>query len=51
MLFANDLVLVSETVEDVEEDLEVWRAVIENKRFSTQFQQISYYVHPKCAGL
>ena len=33
-LFADDLVLVSETVE---EGLERWRAVIENKGFSTQF--------------
>ena len=37
MLFADDLVLVSETVEDVEEELERWKAVIENKGFSTQF--------------
>ena len=31
MLFADDLVLVSETVEEVEEELERWRAVIENR--------------------
>ena len=33
MLFADELVLVSETVEEVEDELEIWRAVIliENK--------------------
>ena len=31
MLFADDLVLVSETIEEVEEELERWRAVMENK--------------------
>ena len=31
MLFADDLVLVSETVKEVEEELERWIAVIENK--------------------
>ena len=39
MLLADDLVLVSETVE---EELERWRAVIENKGISTQFQQRIY---------
>ena len=43
MLFADDLVLVSETVEELEEELERWRAVIEDKGFSTQFQQRIYY--------
>ena len=33
MLFADNLVLVSETVEELEEELERWRAVIENKGF------------------
>ena len=40
MLFADDVVLVSETVDEVEEELERWRAVIENRGFSTQCQQI-----------
>ena len=31
MLFADELVLVGETVEEVEEELERWRAVIENR--------------------
>ena len=42
MLFADDLMLVGETVEELEEELERRRAVIENKGFSTQFQQIIY---------
>ena len=29
-LLANDLVLVSETVEEVEDELNIWRAVTEN---------------------
>ena len=31
MPFADDLALVSETVQEVEEELDGWRAVIENK--------------------
>ena len=31
MLFSDELVLVSQTVEKVEEDMERWTAVIENK--------------------
>ena len=50
MLFADDLMLVGETVEELEEELERRRAVIENKGFSTQFQQIIYKVHPNCAS-
>ena len=45
MLFADDLVLVSETVEEVEEELERWRADIENKglrisRSKTEYLQV-----------
>ena len=47
MLFADDLVLVSETVEEVEEELERWRAVIDNKelrigRSKTEYLVLSY---------
>ena len=46
MLFADDLVLVSETVEEVEEQLERWR-VIENKglritRSKTEYMVLSH---------
>ena len=35
MVFADNLLLVSETVEEVEEELERWRTVIENMGFSS----------------
>ena len=49
MIFADNSVVLSETVEEVEEELERWRVVMENKGFSTQFQQIIYYIN--CADL
>ena len=44
MLFADDLVLVSETVEEVEEELEIWRAVIENKGLRISRSKTEYLV-------
>ena len=44
MLFADDLVLVSETVEEVEEELERWRAVIENKGLRISRSKTEYLV-------
>ena len=42
MLFADDLVLVSETAEEVEEELERWRAVTENKGFRISRSKTEY---------
>ena len=44
MLFADDLVLVSETVQEVEEELERWRAVIENKGLRISRSKTKYLV-------
>ena len=44
MLFADDLVLVSETIEEVEEELERWRAVIENKGLRISRSKTEYLV-------
>ena len=44
MIFADDLVLVSETVEEVEEELERWRAVIENKELRISRSKTEYLV-------
>ena len=44
MLFADDLVLVSETAEDVEEELEKWRAIIENKGLRISRSKTEYLV-------
>ena len=44
MLFADDLVLVSETVEEVEEELERWRALIENKGLTICRSKTEYLV-------
>ena len=44
MLFADDLVLVSETVEEVEEELERWRAVIENKGLRISRSKTEYLI-------
>ena len=44
MLFAEDLVLVSETVEEVEEELERRRAVIENKGLRISRSKTEYLV-------
>ena len=44
MLFVDDLVLVSETVEEVEEERERWRAVIENKGLRISRSKTEYLV-------
>ena len=44
MLFADDLVLMSERVEEVEEELERWRAVIENKGLRISRSKTEYLV-------
>ena len=44
MLFADDLLLVSETVEEVEEELERWRAVIQNKGLRISRSKTQYLV-------
>ena len=44
MLFADDLVLMSETVEEVKEALERWRAVIENKGLRISRSKTEYLV-------
>ena len=44
MLFADALVLVSETIEEVEEELKRWRAVIENKGLRISRSKTEYLV-------
>ena len=44
MLFADDLVPVGKTVEEVEEELERWRAVIENKGLRISRSKTEYLV-------
>ena len=44
MLFADDLVLVSETAEEREEELERWRAIIENKGLQISRSKTEYLV-------
>ena len=51
MLFADDLVLVSETVEEVEEELERWRAVIENKGLRISRSKTEYMVQSHQQGV
>ena len=51
MLFADDLVLVSETVEEVEEELERWRAVIENKGLIISRSKTEYLVPSHQQGI
>ena len=44
ILFADDLVLVSETAEEVEDELERWRAIIENKGLTISRAKTEYLV-------
>ena len=44
MQFADDLVLVSETMEEVKEELEIWRVVIENKGLRISRSKTEYLV-------
>ena len=44
MLFADELVFVSETVEDVEEELERWKAVIEKQGLRISRSKTEYLV-------
>ena len=44
MLFADNVVLVSETVEEVEEELERWRALIQNKGLRISRSKTEYLV-------
>ena len=44
MLFADDVVLVDETVEEAEEELERWKAVIENKGLRISRSKTEYLV-------
>ena len=51
MLFADDLVLVSETAEEVEEYLERWRAIIENKGLIICRSKTEYLVQSHQQGV
>ena len=51
MLFADDLVLVSETAEEVEEELERRRGIIENKELIISRTKTEYLVPSRQQGV
>ena len=48
MLFADDLVLCESTREEAEEQLELWRNAIENKRLRVSRNKTEYLPPPSC---